>query len=99
MHPDPLERGRRWLELWEELKDVFGRDIDLLVTSTVKKPFFAQAIEKAHVELYAACTLLAASCPPLPKFWSHSCITPPKIGLWISGSASSSSTTTRTICR
>jgi len=32
-HPDPLERGRRWLELWEELKDVFGRDIDLLVAS------------------------------------------------------------------
>jgi predicted nucleotidyltransferase len=53
-HPDPLERGRRWVELWEELKDVFGRDIDLMVGSTIQNPFVAQSIELAHVDLYAA---------------------------------------------
>lgn len=53
-HPDPLERGRRWTELWEDLKDVFGRDIDLIVASTIKSPYIARSIEEAHVELYAA---------------------------------------------
>jgi predicted nucleotidyltransferase len=53
-HPDPLERGRRWLELWEELKDVFGRKIDLIVNTTIKNPYFAQAVELSHVDLYAA---------------------------------------------
>jgi uncharacterized protein len=53
-HPDPLERGRRWTELWEDLKDVFGRDIDLIVASTIKNPYIARSIEEAHVELYAA---------------------------------------------
>jgi predicted nucleotidyltransferase len=50
-HPDPSERGRRWLELWDELKDLFGRNIDLLVASTIENP---QSIEDTHVELYAA---------------------------------------------
>ncbi|HEX8409578.1 MAG TPA: nucleotidyltransferase domain-containing protein [Thermoanaerobaculia bacterium] len=53
-HPDPLERGRRWTELWEDLKDVFGRDIDLIVASTIKNPYIARSIEEAHVDLYAA---------------------------------------------
>jgi predicted nucleotidyltransferase len=53
-HPDPLERGRRWNELWEELKDVFGRSIDLLVASTIKDPYIARSIESAHLDLYAA---------------------------------------------
>jgi uncharacterized protein len=35
-HPDPLERGRLWLELWDELKVLFGRDIDLLVNTTLE---------------------------------------------------------------
>jgi predicted nucleotidyltransferase len=52
--PDPLERGRRWLELWDELKNLFGRDVDLVVASTIKNPYFAQAIELAHRDLYAA---------------------------------------------
>jgi len=53
-HPDPLERGRRWLELWEELKDVFDRDVDLIVNTTIENPYFAQLVELAHRDLYAA---------------------------------------------
>ena len=53
-HPDPSERGRRWLELWDELKDLFGRNIDLLVASTIKSPSFAQRIVLTELELYAA---------------------------------------------
>ena len=53
-HPDPLERGRRWVELWEDLKDLFGRDIDLIVESTIKNRHFAAAIASQRVDLYAA---------------------------------------------
>jgi uncharacterized protein len=53
-HPDPLERGRRWTYLWEELKDLFGRDIDLVVASTIRNPYIAKSIERAHLDLYAA---------------------------------------------
>ena len=52
--PDPLERGRLWLELWDELKDLFGRNVDLLVNTTIRNPYLAQAIDAAHVDLYAA---------------------------------------------
>lgn len=52
--PDPLERGRLWLDLWDELKDLFDRNIDLLVASTIKNPFFAEAIDREHLDLYAA---------------------------------------------
>lgn len=52
--PDPLERGRRYNELWEELKDVFDRPIDLIVASTLKNPFIVKSIDAANVELYAA---------------------------------------------
>lgn len=53
-HPDPLERGRRWVELWEDLKDLFGRNIDLIVESTIKSQHFAAAIASERVDLYAA---------------------------------------------
>lgn len=52
--PDPLERGRLWLELWDELKDLFGRNIDLLVASTIKNPYIAESIHRDHLDLYAA---------------------------------------------
>ena len=53
-HPDPAERGRRWLDLWDDLKDLFGRNVDLLVSSTIENPFLAEAIQLAHLDVYAA---------------------------------------------
>jgi uncharacterized protein len=53
-HTDPVERGRRWTSLWEELKDVFGRKINLIVASTIRNPYLAESIERAHLDLYAA---------------------------------------------
>ena len=52
--PDPSERGRLWLDFWDELKLLFGRNVDLLVSSTIKNPSLARAIEMSHVDLYAA---------------------------------------------
>lgn len=53
-HSDPLERGRRYLDLWEELKDLFGRHIDLIVASTIKNPYFAEVVRRSQRDLYAA---------------------------------------------
>jgi predicted nucleotidyltransferase len=52
--PDPLERGRRWTGLWEDLKDLFDHRIDLIVASTLKNPYVVRTIEDSHVDLYAA---------------------------------------------
>jgi uncharacterized protein len=52
--PDPLERGRMWLELWAELKDLFERPVDLLVASTISSRRLAEVIELQHIDLYAA---------------------------------------------
>lgn len=52
--PDPLERGRLWLELWDELKDLFDRNVDLLVASTIKNPYLAESIDQNRLDLYAA---------------------------------------------
>lgn len=53
-HPDPIERGRRYNDLWDELRAIFGRHVDLLVASTIKDPYLAASIESAHRQLYAA---------------------------------------------
>jgi uncharacterized protein len=53
-HPDPSVRGQRWLDLWDDLKALFGRNIDLLVESTLKDRFVRQAVATDHVDLYAA---------------------------------------------
>jgi predicted nucleotidyltransferase len=53
-HADPSERGRRWLELWDELKELFDRNVDLVVASTIKDPSFSQILALTEQELYAA---------------------------------------------
>ncbi|HVR37521.1 MAG TPA: nucleotidyltransferase domain-containing protein [Thermoanaerobaculia bacterium] len=53
-HPDPLERGRRWLELWDDLRDLFERNVDLLVASTIENPYLLAQIDLAHIDVYAA---------------------------------------------
>jgi len=51
--PDPLERGRLYLELWDELKIVFGRNIELVVASTVRNPYFAEVLRMTQQPVYA----------------------------------------------
>lgn len=40
--------------LLEELKDLFKRDVDLVVDSAVKNPYFRESIELSRTLLYAA---------------------------------------------
>jgi predicted nucleotidyltransferase len=53
-HPDPVVMGGRYLELWEGLKDLYGRNIDLIVASTIRSQYFRQEFTRAHLDLYAA---------------------------------------------
>lgn len=53
-HPDPLVRGQRWLDLWDDLKGMFERPIALLVESTLTNSYLRETIELEHVDLYAA---------------------------------------------
>jgi len=52
--PDPLERGRLYLELWDEMKTLFDRNIDLVVASTIRNPYFAEVLRLTEQPVYAA---------------------------------------------
>jgi uncharacterized protein len=51
---DPLERGRRYLGFWKELKKLFGRNVDLLEASTIHNPYLVQSIDASHRDIYDA---------------------------------------------
>ena len=40
--------------LLDELREIFGRDVDLVVAGAVRNPYIAQDIEKTKQMLYAA---------------------------------------------
>jgi len=42
------------VEMQEELKNMFGRDIDLVEKGTIRNPFREQSIMNSHEVLYAA---------------------------------------------
>lgn len=50
--PDPLERGRRGLELRDELKNLFGRKVDLVQRKSIINPFFLQVLELTQRSIY-----------------------------------------------
>jgi predicted nucleotidyltransferase len=52
--PDPLERGRHYLELWDSLETLLGRRVDLVTGSKIRNPYFRESIDAAHFDLYAA---------------------------------------------
>ncbi|HEV7919245.1 MAG TPA: nucleotidyltransferase domain-containing protein [Thermoanaerobaculia bacterium] len=52
--PDPLERGRRYLEFWDSLEALLGRRVDLVTGSKIRNPYFRESIAAAHLDLYAA---------------------------------------------
>jgi len=53
----PLKQGRyadTYFGLLEALKNLFGRDVDLVMTKAVKNPYFLQKINQKRQILYAA---------------------------------------------
>ena len=51
---EPLERGEIWWNLYDKLREVFNREIDLLIESSLKNPYFIEDINEKKQLIYAA---------------------------------------------
>jgi hypothetical protein len=49
-----VERGDMWWDLYDGLRDVFNREVDLLVENSLKNPFFIEDINEKKYLIYAA---------------------------------------------
>lgn len=50
----PGERADAYFGLLEDLRELFGRPVDLVMTRAIRNPYFRQAIEQTREVLYAA---------------------------------------------
>jgi hypothetical protein len=53
----PLKQGRyadTYFGLLEAMKNLFGREVDLVMTKAIKNPYFLQEINRKRQVLYAA---------------------------------------------
>lgn len=53
---EPLARGTyadTYFGFREELERLFGRPVDLIVSSTIRNPYFRQSVERTKVLIYA----------------------------------------------
>jgi hypothetical protein len=51
---DPLERGELWWTLYDKLREILKKDVDLISTKSLKNPYFIESIEKSKKLVYAA---------------------------------------------
>jgi len=52
----PVPRGTyadNFFDLREELEQLFGRPVDLIVSTTIKNPYFRRSVERTKVLVYA----------------------------------------------
>ncbi len=50
----PVEHAEAYFGLQEDLEGLLGRAVDLVEAAAVRNPYFREAVERSHVELYAA---------------------------------------------
>ncbi|HSC55893.1 MAG TPA: nucleotidyltransferase domain-containing protein [Nitrospira sp.] len=50
----PGQHADAYFGLLEDLEDLFGRPVDLVVASAIKNPYFRQAVESSKMLVYAA---------------------------------------------
>lgn len=50
----PGEHADAYFGLLDDLRDLFGRPVDLVMTRAIRNPYFRQAIEQTREVLYAA---------------------------------------------
>ena len=53
-HPDPLERGRFYLDLLVALQRLFERNVDLVSVSAIENPYFKEVLRLTQRPLYDA---------------------------------------------
>ena len=51
---EPLEKGEIWWNLYDKLRDLFNREVDLLIESSLKNPYFIEDINEKKQLIYAA---------------------------------------------
>ena len=51
---DPLEQGEIWWNLHDTLRELFNREIDLLIESSLKNPYFIEEVNERKQLIYAA---------------------------------------------
>jgi len=44
----------QYFGLWEELREMFGRDVDLVIERSMKNPYFIKAVNATRRIVYAA---------------------------------------------
>ena len=50
---DRSDKFNRYFELKENLEDILGRSVDLVIEDAIKNPYFRMCIEKSRKNLYA----------------------------------------------
>jgi len=51
---EPLEKGEIWWNLHDILRNVFNREIDILIENSLKNPYFIEEINEKKQLIYAA---------------------------------------------
>jgi predicted nucleotidyltransferase len=49
---DPLESGELWWSLYDELKILFRRNVDLVTEKSLKNPYFIQEVDNTKQLIY-----------------------------------------------
>jgi uncharacterized protein len=49
---DPIDRGEKLLELWDQFETFFRRKVDLLTESSIQNPFLRKSIDSTKVLIY-----------------------------------------------
>lgn len=48
----PLTRGELWWSLYDELRSLLGRNVDLITESSLKNPFFIEELKHTRQRIY-----------------------------------------------
>jgi uncharacterized protein len=51
---DPLEEGTIWWNLHDALREIFSREVDILVEDQLKNPYFIEEVNEKKRLIYAA---------------------------------------------
>lgn len=49
---DPLKKGELWWSLYDTLKDIFKREVDIVTESSLKNPYFIDELNKTKKLIY-----------------------------------------------
>ncbi|MCB9201729.1 MAG: nucleotidyltransferase domain-containing protein [Flavobacteriales bacterium] len=49
---DPIEKGELWWKLYDELRSIFKREVDIINEKKLKNPFFIQEINNTKKLIY-----------------------------------------------